>query len=220
MKILILEDELTTANIICEYLTCEGYETIHTNNGDEALAILQREAISLAIFDINVYGLSGMELLKHTKEQDEQIPVMILSSISDEFVQAQAFDYFADDYIIKPFSVKILVKRVKAVIRRYENITSNDNQGLFLDNDSYVVYYNGTNLNFTVTEFMLFKTLYDNSNKVFKREELLDVVYEKFNMSNDRVIDAHIKNIRKKLPSNKMIKTVIGLGYKIGDIND
>ncbi len=220
MRILVLEDEKNTASIICEYLECEGYDVVLTDNGDKALQILQNEKIDFGIFDINVYGLSGLDLLKYIKTNDTKLPVMILSSIDDEFVQEKAFDYYADDYITKPFSVKILMKRVKAVVRRYEMIKDNDIKGLYLDNDSYTVYYNGNNLDFTVTEFMLFQKLYENKQKVFTRDELLDVVYDKYNTSSDRVIDAHVKNIRKKLPSSEIIKTVIGVGYRMGEYDE
>lgn len=214
LKILYLEDELTIASVTMEYLKMKEYQVTHVTDGESALNQLKESTYDLAILDIMVPGISGIEVLAYIHQKQLLIPVIMLSALEDEGTQINAFNLFADDYITKPFSPILLLKRIEAVLRRklvaqVINVT----KGIELRELSYEVWYNNQSLQFTVTEFLLFQLLYQHPTQVFTREQLLNHVFADDYYPNDRIVDAHIKNIRKKLPEN-VIKTVIGVGYQ------
>lgn len=136
----------------------------------------------------------------------------MLSAIDDELTQATSFDLLADDYVVKPVSPLLLVKRVETIMRRVRK-QEPIRDDLYLDAEGYEAYYKKENLHLTVSEFLLLKALMDEPERVFTREQLILRLYNEDYIGNDRIIDAHIKNIRKKLPI-QVIKTVIGVGYK------
>ncbi len=123
------------------------------------------------------------------------------------------FNYFADDYVSKPFSPILLLKRIETILRRVSSDESVKSEGLVLENEEYQAYYNGENLNLTLTEYQILELLMGRSSKVFSREEIITYVYQGDYFGSDRVIDSHIKNLRKKLPIN-CIKTITGAGYQ------
>ncbi|MFD2118059.1 response regulator transcription factor [Paenibacillus yanchengensis] len=214
ITILYLEDELTIVEVTSEYMKMKDYTVVHVADGLTAIEQLQANVFDLAILDIMVPEKSGLEVLAHIHEHYPSLPVIMLSALEDELTQINAFNLFADDYITKPFSPILLLKRIEAVLRRHKPQPQIEQKGLELRADAYEVWYNGVSLQFTVTEFLLFQTLYNYPQQVFTREQLLTIVFADDYYPNDRIIDAHIKNIRKKLPT-PIIKTVIGLGYQI-----
>jgi DNA-binding response OmpR family regulator len=135
----------------------------------------------------------------------------MLTALGDESNQLEAFNRLADDYIIKPFSPLVLLKRIEAVLRRTK-IKPELTNGLEVRQENFQVYYNQQSLQLTVTEFLIFEAMYQHPKRVYTRNHLLEIIAPDDFMVNDRVIDAHIKNLRKKLPV-EVIRTVIGMGY-------
>ncbi|MGL4663126.1 MAG: response regulator transcription factor [Culicoidibacterales bacterium] len=219
MNILLLEDEKIIRDVILEYMHESGFDADCASNAKEALMYLETRPYDVAILDIMLPGeQSGLDVLKWIRSQNMQIPVIMLSALSDEKTQVEAFDYTADDYVTKPFSPQLLLKRMEAAIRRYRtlsNITTDTygKDGLELVEDAYQFFYRGKSLELTLTEFLILNTLYQNQKMIFTRDHLLDVIYREDEFPNDRIIDAHIKNIRKKLPID-VIHTCKGIGYR------
>ncbi|CAM3702368.1 response regulator transcription factor [Erysipelothrix urinaevulpis] len=217
INILYLEDQKHIREVTHEYLKTQEYKVSLACTATEAIELLNLKSFDLAILDIMVPEGSGIDVLKIISESYPSTKVIMLTALGDENQQIEAFNYFADDYIIKPFSPIILLKRIEAILRRgnAELIT----EGLYKSNDAYQVFYNKVSCDLTMTEFIIFDTLSNYPQKVFTRPELLDAIDPDSLMVSDRVIDAHIKNLRRKLPL-KLIKTVIGLGYQYQEDGD
>ena len=211
-KILFLEDDLTISEVTSEYLMVNGYDVHCVYDGEKAIECLNKDKYDVAILDIMVPNISGLEVLKHIQDCNSDIITIMLTAISDEKVQLEAFSKNVDDYIIKPFSPLILIKRIEAILRRVKTEEVSE-QGVFVDAEGYQVYWQAKSLRLTYTEFLIFKTLFAKQSRVFSRENLLNVIAADDFLVSDRVVDAHIKNLRKKLPSH-MIKTVMGIGYQ------
>lgn len=210
-RILYLEDEAIMREVVCEYLGLnETYQVDVAINGKEALQLLEENRYDVAILDIMVPFISGLDILEQLASLQENCGSIMLTALGDENSQLEAFNRLADDYIIKPFSPMLLLKRIEAVLRRTQAIAVQ--QGLEVKQENFQVYYNQESLQLTVTEFLLFDTMYQHPKRVYTREHLLTVIAPDDFMVSDRVIDAHIKNLRKKLPI-AVIKTVIGAGY-------
>lgn len=256
-KVLFLEDEPTIREVLKEYMSMSDYEVTEADNGDTAIQLLdhtEQGTYDLAILDIMVPGASGYDVLAHIKEKYPDMATIMLTALDDDQSQVHAFNLFADDYVIKPVSPIILLKRMEAVLRRTQlnknkevegsistpttltpasaetststascahtgsipsSIQSSDarEHNLVLHNESYTVFYNGHPLQLTLSEFLLLQTLYENPQRVFTREQLILHIYNEDYIGNDRIIDAHVKNLRKKLPV-ACIRTVIGVGYQ------
>jgi DNA-binding response OmpR family regulator len=215
--ILVVEDDIHINEVVCEYLKDAGFEVNSFADGLKAKEFIESGVkIDLCIFDILLPGCSGLELLQATRarEQHAQVPVIMLTALSDEQTQIASFDSLADDYVTKPFSPKILVKRAHALLRR---TASGDEAlrlgGLEIDLQGYTVLDQGENIKLTLKEFELLKTLVLNHRKVLSRPRLLDLVWGYDYFGDDRIVDAHIKNLRRKLKSD-LIQTVKGVGYK------
>lgn len=217
MNILILEDQQTMREILAEYIKTAGYTVYEAEDGQQAIDILDKEDISLAVLDIMVPKINGIDVLKHI-HATRPIPTIMLTALEDEQMQITAFNAMADDYVIKPASPIILIKRIEAILRRGKQ-QSSEHKGLYLDKKAYMASYNGQDLHLTVSEFLLLNALYEASGKVLNREQLIYAIYENDYFGSDRVIDSHVKNIRKKLPDDLII-TVSGVGYKFKEENN
>ena len=217
MNILILEDQQTMREILAEYIKTAGYTVYEAEDGQQAIDILDKEDISLAVLDIMVPKINGIDVLKHI-HATRPIPTIMLTALEDEQMQITAFNAMADDYVIKPASPIILIKRIEAILRRGKQ-QSSEHKGLYLDKKAYMASYNSQDLHLTVSEFLLLNALYEASGKVLNREQLIYAIYENDYFGSDRVIDSHVKNIRKKLPEDLII-TVSGVGYKFKEENN
>lgn len=217
MNILILEDQHTMREILAEYIKTAGYTVFEAEDGQQAIDILDKEDISLAVLDIMVPKINGIDVLKHI-HATRPIPTIMLTALEDEQMQITAFNAMADDYVIKPASPIILIKRIEAILRRGKQ-QSSEHKGLYLDKKAYMASYNGQDLHLTVSEFLLLNALYEARGKVLNREQLIFAIYENDYFGSDRVIDSHVKNIRKKLPEDLII-TVSGVGYKFKEENN
>ncbi|HWT76514.1 MAG TPA: response regulator transcription factor, partial [Mobilitalea sp.] len=159
-----------------------------------------------------------LEVLQHIRIVKPDMPVIMLTAISDEQTQVKAFNLYADDYVIKPVSPLILLKRMETILRRVKFIDrkSEKMEGLYLNDDAYQAFYDNVPLQLTLSEFLLLQTLKKEAGRAFTREQLILRIFNEDYIGNDRIIDAHVKNLRKKLPHN-YIKTVIGVGYQFNE---
>lgn len=224
-RVLFLEDEPTIREVLKEYMIISDYDVTEVDNGDEAIKLLEENNYDMAVLDIMVPGTDGFGVLEYIHRQKPQIATIMLTALEDEKTQLRAFNLYADDYVIKPVSPIILLKRMATILRRIKTQESWEQKetevnpsemkelGLRLLEESYSALYDGEPLHLTLSEYLLLHTLYLEPKRVFNREQLILRIYNEDYIGNDRIIDAHIKNLRKKLPVN-CIKTVIGVGYQ------
>ena len=213
-EILFLEDEVTIREVIAEYMNVAGHKVTECGSGDEAVERLKEKSFDLAVLDIKVPGMSGLKVLEYIRtELRSDMGVIMLTAYEDINTQVEAFNFFADDYITKPASPIILLKRIDVLLRRIKSESSLKETSLVIDDKAYRAYFEGKDMSLTVSEFLLLKTLHDLPNQVLSREQLILSIFNEDYIGNDRIIDAHVKNLRKKLPVN-VIDTVIGVGYR------
>jgi len=216
--ILVVEDDKDINEVVSEYMKDAGYIVISCGSGSAAQsALYQNEAIDLFILDIMLPGINGLELLKmiRTMEVHKEKPVLMLTALDDEATQILSFDELADDYVVKPFSPRVLVKRVEKLLRNqpggHKKLQCGD---IILDYDSYEVYDQQESIRLTFREFELLSTLMLNAGKVLNRQQLLNHAWGYEYFGDERIVDVHIKNLRKKLRS-EVIVTIKGVGYKL-----
>lgn len=215
-RVLFLEDEPTIREVLTEYMLISGYEVTGTDRGDRAIELLSKDDYHIAVLDIMVPGADGFEVLKYIQEKKGDTAVIMLTALGDEKSQVKAFNYYADDYVIKPVSPIILLKRMETILRRTQRKQEKEEVGqggLYLKEEAYCAFYQGEKLPLTLSEYLLLQTLFHSPDRVFTREQLILSIFNEDYIGNDRIIDAHVKNLRKKLPV-PCIKTVIGVGYQ------
>lgn len=215
MRILFLEDELTIQEVLAEYMKLQNYEVTTAENGERAIELIKTTPFDMAVLDIMVPGVSGLEVLSYIREHKPDMATIMLTALEDEKTQVQAFNLYADDYVIKPVSPIILLKRMETILRRVKRGEKELELkgGLVLSHESYQAFYDKTPLELTLSEFLLLETLEKEPNRAFTREQLILRIFNEDYVGNDRIIDAHVKNLRKKLPKN-FVKTVVGIGYQ------
>ena len=224
--ILVVDDESMIRESVSSYLEKQGYQVFSAETGREALRIFESEQISLLVLDLMLPDLSGEEICKIVGSQS-RVPIIMLTAKTMEDDMLNGLDLGADDYITKPFSLKNLYARVRAVLRRAsddleplaEKIFWNEGD-LAVDYDRKEVYKKGQAIAVTPIEWKILMALTKYPQKVFTRENLIEFVFDLDFSGYDRVIDTHVKNLRKKIeddPKNPVyICTVHGMGYKFG----
>ncbi|HCL02852.1 MAG TPA: DNA-binding response regulator [Lachnoclostridium phytofermentans] len=215
MKVLFLEDEPVIQDVLAEYMRMKNYDVVTVSDGEAAIATLSREDFDIAVLDIMVPKKNGLFVLEYIKERGIDLPCIMLTALEDEQTQLKAFNLFADDYVIKPVSTIILLKRMETILRRvssHKNKSMNNKEFNLLE-ESYQAFFQGESLNLTLSEFLLLQMLWKEPNRVFTREQIILHIFNEDYIGNDRIIDAHVKNLRKKLPFS-CIRTVIGVGYQ------
>ncbi len=219
--ILIVEDEKDIALLVARALKKEGFKTTIAYNLQEALDLIEKRPPQLIILDLMLPDGDGLELCKHLKirQQTKEIAVVILTAKGEEIDRIIGFEVGADDYIVKPFSPRELVLRVKAVLRRFENKFQTEETfrigDLLIDVTQHRVTIKDKPIHLTRTEFALLLTLFKARGKVLTREVLLDKVWGYTFEGYARTVDTHIRRLRKKLgPCADLIETVWGLGYR------
>lgn len=225
VKVLFLEDEPTIREVLTEYMKLSGYQVTECAGGDRAIELLRENFYDIAVLDVMVPGVDGFEVLGYIRDNCPRTAAVMLTALDDEKTQIKAFNLYADDYVIKPVSPIILLKRMETILRRTLYMEGKDRlteggeaaeekrQGLYLQEEAYSAYCDGEKLPLTLSEYLLLQTLYREPRRVFTREQLILHIYNEEYIGNDRIVDAHVKNLRKKLPVN-CIKTVIGVGYQ------
>lgn len=216
--ILVVEDDKDINEVVTEYMKDAGFIVLSCLHGKDAQALLsQNQTIDLFILDIMLPEVDGLELLKiiRSLEFHQEKPVVMLTALDDEATQLLSFDELADDYVVKPFSPKVLVKRVEKLLRRQGEGPKRLQCGeLILDYDSFEVFDQQEKLQLTYREFELLGSLMNNAGKVLNRQQLLNYAWGYEYFGDERIVDVHIKNLRKKLKS-EVIVTVKGVGYKL-----
>lgn len=218
-KILVVEDDAYIQELISEFLKAQNYQVDVAEDGLEAWDKLDKGRYDLAILDIMLPNLDGFSLCSMIRKKSA-MPVIILTALSEEKDQVKAFELLADDFISKPFSFNVLVKRVEAVLRRSNHHqASKPSNGteygrLKLDTNAYKAYVDDNLIDLTVKEFEIVDFLLQNKGIVLTRDKLLEKIWGYDFFGDSRIVDAHIKNIRKKI-NLPYIKTVKGLGYSL-----
>ncbi|MEO5356265.1 MAG: response regulator transcription factor [Nitrospirae bacterium YQR-1] len=224
-KILLIEDEKKIADIVIMYLKREGYEALYAQTGAEGLDLMSGNP-DLIILDLMLPDMDGEDIATTIRENSD-IPIIMLTAKSYEKDILKGFNSGADDYVIKPFSPGELMARIKAQLRRSDNkgdTLSFNNGSLLIDKPKKAVVLNGTVLPLTHTEFRLLAALSEHPGRVMNREQLLSAALGYDFEGSDRAVDAHVKNLRRKIgDDNKnphFIKTVYGVGYSFSGIRD
>ena len=222
-KILVIEDELKIQQIIGAYLVKEGFEVVTASDGAQGLESFKTEKPDLIILDLMLPLIPGEQILT-TVRQVSEIPVIILSAKKAEEERIFGLNIGADDYLIKPFSPRELVARVKALLRRAQGRLAPVSLvpaagGFAVDEAGQRILWQEQALALTPVEFRLLRQLLQHPGRVFERSQLLDLIHEDFRDVSDRVVDSHIKNIRRKLaalqPPQECIASVYGVGYRL-----
>lgn len=227
MDILIAEDEQDIRNLIELHLSKEGFNIHLAKDGAEALEIFANKHIDIAILDVMMPNIDGLNVLKKIRTTSE-IPVMFLTARGEDTDKILGLGMGADDYMVKPFSPIELVARVNAQLRRYYKYSSGKNKNiisvgdLVIDKDSCTVCKNGTALDLNAKEFKILELLMDNVGKVYTKKQLYELVWGDMYYGDDNTIMVHISHIREKIEDNpkmpKYLKTIRGIGYKMEKI--
>ncbi len=223
--ILVVDDEAKITQLARDYLEHAGYAVKTASEGKAALAVARAERPDLIVLDLGLPGMDGLDVTRAVRK-DSNIPIIMLTARGEESDKLVGLELGADDYVVKPFSPKELVARVRAVLRRAENVEAATAEviraaDVTLNVPRMKVTAGGRSVELTPTEFQLLATLARQPGRIFTRAQLLDAVRGVAFESYERAIDAHIKNIRRKLEPNprepRYVLTVYGVGYKFAD---
>ena len=220
MKILVVDDEPKIRELIGQYITVAGYETEFAKDGIEALNIISKGDIDMVILDVMMPFMDGITCLKEMRSRGFKTPVIILSAKGEEYDKITGFEAGTDDYVVKPFSPKELMARVKAVaLRANPELTENNEKYIFgdlvIDVPSHSIKIKGEYINVTPKEFDLLVCLVQNKGVALSRERILLKVWNYDYFGEDRTVDTHIKMLRSHLKDYRdCIQTVWGVGYK------
>lgn len=219
-KILVADDEQLIRQLICDFLREAGHETVEAADGAEAVRQFQKNTdTALILLDIMMPEKDGWEVTREIRAQSD-VPIILLSARSQEFDQLTGFEAGADEYVTKPFSPVVLVKRAEALLRRRTADTESEAPvywGLRVDTVAHEVKYNGTAMALTRKEYDILMKLLSSVGRVYTREQLLDDVWGIDYFGDTRTVDSHVARLRTKLGDwgDAHIKTVYGVGYKI-----
>jgi len=219
INILVVEDDARIQDMVCKFLRNEGWLVDACSNGDDALNLLYDKTYQLIILDIMLPGTNGQELLKELR-QIRDTPVLMMTALSDDDNQLRAFNNQADDYVTKPFSMQILVKRAEALLRRSGALKKEIQAGkLVLFPESYGAEYDGEKITLTPKEYEILELFARNAGKIINHETLLTRIWGYDFEGNEGIIHASMKKLRDKLPTD-MIRTIKGVGYSLEVEND
>ena len=219
-KILIIEDEAAIQKILSEPLTFAGYEVTVASDGLEGINTFHRQNFNLILLDIMLPKIDGYTVCEMIR-QESQIPIILLTALDTENHQIKGFDKLADDYITKPFSIKLVLKRVEALLRRSSSNLVSDTvryKEITLIETERKVTVSGKEVALTHLEFEILLLLLKNKGRVFTRDDLLNLVWGYDFAGDEKGVNFHIMNLRKKMKVN-YIETVSGVGYRIAKEN-
>ncbi|MHC1722554.1 MAG: response regulator [Aminipila sp.] len=226
-KILIIEDEPNIIELVGYNLKNNGYDYISAEDGLMGITLVHKQKPDLILLDLMLPGKNGHEICRELREEGNKTPIIMLTAKSDEVDKILGLEFGADDYITKPFSVRELMARIKAVLRRYEENNSSESiddyilsiDDIEINTDRHEVTVAGKQVELTLKEFELLCYLTENRGHVFSRDQLLDKVWGIDFVGETRTVDVHIRYLRKKLGQDdnedKYIQTIRGKGYKM-----
>ena len=217
-KILVVEDDLDIQELLQNFLQESGYDITVANDGLEAINLFSDDDFDLILLDILLPKIDGFSVCEFIRKKS-QIPIIILTALNGEKEQIKGLDLQVDDYITKPFSMPVLVRKIAAVLRRASKTSDQKHKtisydNLILDFDDYSASVNGISYELTQREFEVLRELLLNRGRILTRQNLLNKIWKYDFYGDERVIDTHIKNLRKKL-NITFIQTIRGVGYKI-----
>lgn len=220
-KIIVADDEPRIRRLVSDFLKTEGYEVLEASDGDVALRLFKaNEDVALLILDIMMPEMDGWEVCRKVREVSD-VPIILLTARSEEFDQLMGFEVGADDYVTKPFSPVVLMKRVAALLKRSssdgDSAGKKNFDGLSVNEAAHEVTLDGQALELTLKEYNILLKLLSQPGRVFSREQILDDVWGFDYLGDERTVDSHVARLRTKLGDwgNRHLKTVYGIGYKI-----
>jgi two-component system, OmpR family, phosphate regulon response regulator PhoB len=220
-RILIIEDERGLTDVLTYNLHREGYETVVAHDGQEGLRKAQTNPPDLILLDLMLPGMDGLEVCRQLRasKQTSRVPILMLTAKGEETDQVVGFSVGADDYVTKPFSVKVLVQRIRALQRRAdtsaEPVGLIEHLGVRIDRVKHKATCGDRELELTPTEFRLLECMLRQPGRAFSRAQLMDSAIEEGAIVLERTIDVHVKSLRRKLGDNgELVETVRGVGYR------
>ena len=219
LSILVVDDESRMRKLIKDFLMKKNYNILEAEDGEVALKVYEenKEKINLILLDVMMPKLDGWSVLRQIRQENKNIPIVMLTARAEEQDELFGFELGVDEYITKPFSPKILVARVEAILKRSrpEVKEQKSYDGIVIDNEGRTVSVDGKQIDFSFREYELLKYLLDNENIALSRDKILNTVWNYDYYGDSRTIDSHIKKIRHKLgKKGKHIQTIRGIGYK------
>ena len=218
-KIIVADDEARIRDLIADFLSANGYEALKCSDGDVAVRMFrQNPDTALVILDIMMPEMDGWQACREIRKLSERVPIIMLTARAEEFDQLMGFEAGTDEYVTKPFSPAVLIKRIDVLIRRSTAVpVRGGEKGLRIDSDAYLAYLDGKPLELTLKEFEILRHLYENAGRVLTRDQLLNAIWGYDFMGELRTVDSHMAHLRTKLGDygNSHLKTIYGLGYKI-----
>ncbi|HBW35812.1 response regulator transcription factor [Desulfosporosinus sp. BICA1-9] len=226
MKLVLVDDEPEILTLVKDYLSREGFMVLTAVNGLDGMQLIEREKPDLVLLDWMLPGMSGLEMCKRLRETST-IPIIMLTAKSEEIDRVLGLEFGADDYIVKPFSLRELAARIKTVLRRSSGTSQETTSSLLirgelsLDVSSHKVQKRGQEIFLTPTEFNILHLLASRPGTVYSRLQLLRQAMGEEYLYYERSIDTHVSNLRKKIEDNpsdpKYVETVFGVGYRFGE---
>ena len=217
-KILVVEDEPDIRQLLASYLRSDGYKVTEAEDGVSAIEQFSKDKFDLVILDILIPKIDGYGVCEVVKKQSD-VPVIFLSALGDENSMVKGYDSLADDYVTKPFSMPVFLKKVKAVLRRDSKPSAEEQTKICYGNitmvpDTMEVMVGDSKVELTSREFDILLTLIKNPGRIYTREILLEMLWDYNSLVDERIIDSHIKNLRHKVGEG-VIETVRGRGYRV-----
>ena len=226
-KILIIEDEIDIRELLTYNLELEGFDVVGAANGEEAYRALRSEPIQLVVLDLMLPDISGLEICRYIRRDSalSRLPVIMLTAKGEEVDRIVGFELGADDYVTKPFNIREMILRVKAVLARSKMTPvagkALKRGALTIDPEQYEATVDGRQLSLTATEFRLLHHLAAHPGHAQNRDELLDVIWGEDKFVTPRTVDTYIRRLREKLgPAGEMIQTLRGVGYRFQKISE
>ncbi len=218
VKILVVDDEMRMRKLVKDFLNIKGYKVLEAENGEQAVDLFfKSKDIDLIILDVMMPKMDGWQVCK-TIRQYSQVPIVMLTARTEERDELMGFELGVDEYIAKPFSPKILVARIEAILRRKSTVTGEvlEIAGILMDKDAHEVFVDGVQIELSNKEFELLTYFMENQGLALSREKILNNVWNYDYFGDARTIDTHVKKLRSKLGAKgDMIKTIWGMGYKL-----
>ncbi len=215
--ILVIEDERSIQNIIKAFLENEDYAVLLADDGASGVSMFYENKPDLVLLDLMLPKIDGFTVCELIRKESS-VPIIMLTALDDMDSQIKGFEALADDYITKPFSMLLVVKRIEAILRRSNPtdslVTTLKYRDISLNTESYEVYSSGQLISLTAREFEILRLFMENPGRVYTREILLNIVWNYDFFGDEKIVNTHIKNIRKKLGVN-LIQTIRGVGYRL-----